>query len=63
MEDPQDRPVVLAVDDAPEILAMVERALREDYFVLTAADAGDALDKAAGRPARLNKTVIAPSRP
>jgi len=50
MEDQHDRPVVLAVDDAPEILALVAKALGEDYHVLTAADAGAALDLAAGRP-------------
>jgi putative two-component system response regulator len=50
MDDQQDRPVVLAADDAPEILALVAKALGQDYHVLTAADAGEALDKAAGRP-------------
>jgi putative two-component system response regulator len=50
MAEADDRPVVLAVDDAPEILALVARALREDYQVVTAADAGAALDLAAGRP-------------
>lgn len=49
MQEP-DRPVVLAVDDAPEILGLVERALQGDYHVLTAADAGAALDLAQGRP-------------
>jgi putative two-component system response regulator len=50
MADGDDRPVVLAVDDQPEILDLVARALREDYHVLSAADAGEALEKAAGRP-------------
>jgi putative two-component system response regulator len=50
MADLQDRPVVLAVDDAPEILSLVAKALAEDYYVLGAADAGAALDLAAGRP-------------
>jgi putative two-component system response regulator len=43
-------PVVLAVDDSPDILALVTRALRDDYSVLTAADAGTALELAAGSP-------------
>ena len=50
MHDEPDRPVVLAVDDAPEILALVARALQADYHVLTAAEAGGALDLASGRP-------------
>src|SRR5262245_17735126 len=50
MSEADDRPVVLAVDDAAEILALVQRALREDYNVLIAEDAGAALDLAAGRP-------------
>jgi putative two-component system response regulator len=50
MPDADDRPVVLAVDDAPEILDLVARALGGDYHVLKAQDAGAALDLAAGRP-------------
>jgi putative two-component system response regulator len=43
-------PVILAVDDAPEILALVTRALREEYTVLTAPDASVALELAGGSP-------------
>ncbi len=50
MAEADDRPVVLAVDDVPEILDLVARALREDYQVLCAGDPGAALDLAAGRP-------------
>jgi putative two-component system response regulator len=57
MSDADDRPVVLAVDDAPEILALVQRALKEDYQVLAAGDAGAALDLAAG-PRRPNLVLL-----
>jgi putative two-component system response regulator len=43
-------PVILAVDDSEDILAFVTRALRDDYSVLTAADAATALEIAAGNP-------------
>jgi putative two-component system response regulator len=43
-------PVVLAVDDSPDILAFVARALRDEYSVLTAADASAALELAGGSP-------------
>jgi len=45
-----ERPVVLCVDDAEDILSLMAKALRSDYFVLTAADAGSALERAAGNP-------------
>ena len=45
-----DRPVVLCVDDSEEVLALMSKILRAEYFVLTAADAGTALDLAAGQP-------------
>jgi putative two-component system response regulator len=45
-----DRPVILAVDDSADILALVKRALSAECFVLTAADAGSALERAAGKP-------------
>ncbi|MBV8032094.1 MAG: response regulator [Betaproteobacteria bacterium] len=45
-----ERPVVLAVDDSTDILALVKKALASEYFVLTASDAGSALELAAARP-------------
>jgi putative two-component system response regulator len=45
-----ERPVILAVDDSPDILALVKKALAGEYFVLTAADPGTALELAAGSP-------------
>jgi putative two-component system response regulator len=50
MAQAPEHPVILAVDDSPDILALVTRALREEYSVLTAADASAALDIAAGSP-------------
>ena len=50
MTQAAERPVVLCVDDAEEILSLMAKALRSDYFVLTAADAGSALERAAGNP-------------
>src|SRR5882672_5679687 len=50
MTQAADRPVVLCVDDAEDILSLMAKALRSDYFVLTAADAGSALERAAGNP-------------
>ncbi len=41
---------MLAVDDAQELLLLIQKALKADYFVLTASDPGAALDLAAGRP-------------
>jgi putative two-component system response regulator len=50
MSQVPEHPVILAVDDSPDILAFVTRALREEYSVLTAADASTALELAAGSP-------------
>jgi putative two-component system response regulator len=44
------RPVILAVDDAEELLAMIGRALSTEYEVKLAADGGDALTLAAAKP-------------
>ena len=49
MSEPK-RPVVLAVDDSTDMLALVEKALAMDYEVLTAADAGSGIEKAFGEP-------------
>ena len=48
-EEPK-RPVVLAVDDSTDMLALIEKALAMDYQVLTAADAGSGIEKAFGEP-------------
>ena len=42
--------MVLAVDDSSDMLALIEKALAMDYEVLTAPDAGSAIDKAFGEP-------------
>ncbi|MCD6041756.1 MAG: response regulator, partial [Burkholderiales bacterium] len=44
------RPVILAVDDAAELLALMAKALSADYEVITAADPGTAIEKAFGEP-------------
>jgi len=44
------RPVVLCVDDTPEVLALISRALGADYQVLTADNPGDAISLAMGEP-------------
>ncbi|MGH8691159.1 MAG: response regulator, partial [Burkholderiales bacterium] len=44
------RPVVLAVDDAEDLLGLMAKALSADYEVVTAADAGTAIEKAFGEP-------------
>ncbi|HVJ12772.1 MAG TPA: response regulator, partial [Burkholderiales bacterium] len=46
----QKRPVILAVDDSEDMLALVEKALGEDYQVITASDPGSAIEKAFGEP-------------
>ncbi len=46
----QARPVVLAVDDSADILALVKKALEGEYTVLTALEGGTALELAAGKP-------------
>ena len=48
--DELKRPVVLAVDDSTDMLALIEKALAMDYEVLTAADAGSGIEKAFGEP-------------
>jgi putative two-component system response regulator len=46
----QKRPVILAVDDSEDMLALVQKALGEDYEVITASDPGSAIEKAFGEP-------------
>ena len=46
----QKRPVILAVDDSQDMLALVQKALGTDYEVITAADPGSAIEKAFGEP-------------
>jgi putative two-component system response regulator len=46
----QKRPVILAVDDSEDMLALVEKALGADYQVITASDPGSAIEKAFGEP-------------
>jgi putative two-component system response regulator len=43
-------PVILAVDDSEDMLALVAKALGEEYQVMTAADPGSAIEKAFGEP-------------
>src|SRR5205814_9674268 len=45
-----ERPVILVVDDSSDLLALTTRMLADDYQVLTAEDAGTALELAAGTP-------------
>jgi putative two-component system response regulator len=44
------RPVILAVDDAEDLLALIGKALASEYQVKLAADGGDALTLAAAAP-------------
>ena len=44
------RPVILAVDDATDLLALMAKALGAEYEVITASDAGTAIQKAFGEP-------------
>ena len=44
------QPVILAVDDSTDMLALVEKALGEEYRVITASDPGSAIEKAFGDP-------------
>jgi putative two-component system response regulator len=44
------RPVILAVDDSTDMLALLEKALGQDYEVMTASDPGSAIEKAFGEP-------------
>ncbi|HEX6154899.1 MAG TPA: HD domain-containing phosphohydrolase [Burkholderiales bacterium] len=50
MSEELKRPVVLAVDDSSDMLALIEKALAMDFEVLTAADAGSGIEKAFGEP-------------
>ncbi len=50
MSEAEPRPVVLAVDDAPEILGLLKKALGSEYSVLTAPEGGSALELAAAKP-------------
>jgi putative two-component system response regulator len=44
------KPIVLAVDDDSDLLALIGKVLSRDYKVLTAEDPGTALDHAVGKP-------------
>jgi putative two-component system response regulator len=44
------RPVILVVDDSEDMLALMQKALAEDYEVIAAADPGTAIEKAFGEP-------------
>jgi putative two-component system response regulator len=44
------RPVILAVDDSEDMLALVQKALEADYEVITASDPGSAIEKAFAEP-------------
>jgi putative two-component system response regulator len=44
------RPVVLAVDDAEDLLALMAKVLATEYEVITANNAGDAIEKAFREP-------------
>ena len=46
----KERPVILCVDDTPEVLALIARALGTEYEVLTADNPGDAISMALGEP-------------
>ena len=46
----KERAVVLAVDDASDLLALMAKALSSEYKVLTAENAGDAIVLAEGEP-------------
>jgi putative two-component system response regulator len=46
----KEKAVVLAVDDASDLLALMAKALAADYKVLTAENAGDAISLAGGDP-------------
>lgn len=47
----KQRPVILCVDDATDLLALMAKALGADHQVLTADNAGDAISLAFGDPA------------
>jgi putative two-component system response regulator len=46
----EKRPVILAVDDSEDMLALIGKALGDDYQVLTASDAGSAIERAFADP-------------
>jgi len=50
VSEKDQRPVILAVDDATDLLALMAKALSADYQILTAADAGSAIEKAFAEP-------------
>ncbi|MDH4324664.1 MAG: response regulator, partial [Betaproteobacteria bacterium] len=50
MSTPDTRPVILAVDDAEDLLALIGKALASEYRVKLAGDGGDALTLAAEAP-------------
>jgi putative two-component system response regulator len=50
VSQPDTRPVILAVDDAEDLLALIGKALASEYRVKLAADGGDALTLAAAAP-------------
>ena len=50
MSEQARKPIILAVDDDTDLLALMARALRADYEVITAPDAGTAIEKANGDP-------------
>jgi putative two-component system response regulator len=45
-----ERPVILAVDDATDLLALIAKILEADYQVLTAEDPGTAIELAGKKP-------------
>jgi putative two-component system response regulator len=47
---PAKKPVILAVDDATDLLALMAKALSADYQVITASDPGTAIEKAFAAP-------------
>jgi len=49
-ENEKKGPIILAVDDSEDMLALVAKALGEEYRVMTAADPGSAIEKAFGEP-------------
>ncbi|HEX6528634.1 MAG TPA: HD domain-containing phosphohydrolase [Burkholderiales bacterium] len=44
------RPVILVVDDSEDMLALMQKALADEYEVIAAADPGTAIEKAFGEP-------------
>lgn len=50
VSQPDTRPLILAVDDAEDLLALIGKALASEYRVKLASDGGDALTLAAAEP-------------